>query len=94
MRLLRKKADVCGKVALPPRKAGAIRRAIVCKFSAGIAAGWKFGMATEDAGPEFAWKRTKAVRKITMCNVGEPRRTGIPPIIASGGKSVLESRAE
>src|SRR5579864_66534 len=87
-------AAVRCKVALPTRKACAIRRKIVCKFSAGIAAGWKFRMATEDAETEFAWKRAKAVRKIMMCNVGEPRRTGIPPIIASGVKSVLESRPE
>jgi len=57
MRILRKKAAVRCKVALPPRKAFAIRRKIVCKFSAGIAAGWKFRMATEDAETEFAWKR-------------------------------------
>src|SRR5580692_3755609 len=62
----------------------------VRKFSAGIAAGWKFRIATEDAGTEFAWKRAKAVRKIIMCNLGEPRPTAIPPIIASGVKSVLE----
>ena len=66
MRILRKKAATCCKVARPARKAGAIRRKTVCKFTAGIAAVWKLRMATEDAETEFAWKRAKAVRKIMM----------------------------
>lgn len=71
----------------------AIRRETACKFGARTAARWKFRMATEYAETEFALEHAKAARKM-MCNVGEPRRTAIPPIIASGVKSVLESRPE